>query len=88
MWTPVFLYRHKDNRDLAFQIVKAFYVKSKSLWKLKVMWWNIGSHKPWCMNHTQRIDIPLARQKEWVAMAMNETLPPPEHVEWKPPGVA
>lgn len=54
-------YRFKSNRDVAFEVVKAFYVKEKRLWNVKVNWWNIGScHDPYPMLVTQRINIPEA----------------------------
>jgi hypothetical protein len=53
------LYKHRKNTDIAFQIIKRFYVREKDLYKIKVCWWNVGlCHKPWCMNIIQTIKIP------------------------------
>lgn len=58
MFKPDHLYRFNVNRDVAFEVHKAFYVKEKKLWKLRVGWWNIGNcHAPWPMGISQRLDI-------------------------------
>jgi len=65
------LYKHINNTDIAFEIIKKFYVVEKELWKFKVMWWNIvGDRVPGrtkeCMRIEQRISIPKdIWQKEW-----------------------
>jgi hypothetical protein len=58
MFKPGKLYRFKANRDVAFEVHKAFYVKEKRLWKIRVGWWNIGNcHTPWPMGIGQRLEI-------------------------------
>lgn len=60
------LYKHINGTDIAFQVLKKFYVKEKKLWKLKVLWWNIGrSHEPFCINVEQNIKLPRGYQKDW-----------------------
>ena len=61
------LRKHKNNTDVAMEIIKSFYVKEKDVYKLHVMWWNIGKcHKPWCMGITQKITIPRqVLTEEW-----------------------
>lgn len=62
----VALYKHKNNTDVAFEIVKKFYVKEKDLYKLKVSWWNIV-HKPWPMQVFQKLKIPAkALREDWL----------------------
>jgi hypothetical protein len=52
------LYRFKNNRDVAFSVLKAFYVKEKKLWKLRVSWVNIGHcHDMWSMNIVQNMKV-------------------------------
>jgi hypothetical protein len=52
------LYKHKNNIDVAVQVVKSFYVKEKGLYKMKVNWWNIGvCHAPYDMRITERVQI-------------------------------
>lgn len=65
--TPPVLYKHENNADVAVQIKRIFYVQEKRLYKLTVIWWNIGdSHEPWCMNVEEKIEIPLDKwQREW-----------------------
>jgi hypothetical protein len=58
MFKPGNLYRFKVNRDVAFEVHKAFYVKEKDLWKLRIGWWNIGNcHAPWPMGIPQNLQI-------------------------------
>ena len=53
------LWKHVNNKDVAFQVLKSFYVKEKRIYKMKVEWWNIGPHEAWPMGITQRIQIPV-----------------------------
>lgn len=64
----IILWKHKDNRDVAFEVIKSFRPKGKDYINLKVAWWNIGEcHEPWPMIITQTIKkYPLEKwQKEW-----------------------
>lgn len=75
------LYRHVNNLTVAFQLIKAFYVREKQLWKLKVMWWNVSSRRaPHPINIILRIEIPNERIKEWKTMDFDELGPAPQHV--------
>ncbi len=66
------LFKHKNNTDVAIEILKQFFVKEKKVYKLKVRWWNIGEcHAPWCMHIDQRITVSLDDWKNW------------EHYEWR-----
>jgi hypothetical protein len=63
------LYRHKENSTVAFEVLKSFYVKEKKLYKVKVKWWNIGRcHEPWCMEITQKLEIPVTKLTEFEFM--------------------
>lgn len=60
------LLKHANNTDVAIEVLKRFYVKETSVWKLKVRWWNIGTkHEPWCMNIEQRIELTEAARRDW-----------------------
>jgi len=53
------LYKHKNNTDVAFELIKKFYVKQKDLYKMKVMWWRVNKANKvlYCMNIIQNIKI-------------------------------
>jgi len=54
------LWKHKNNTDVAIEIRKYFFIRSKALYELKVCWWNIGKyHNPYSMNIEQDIEITL-----------------------------
>lgn len=73
MWSRNFLWKHVEMRDVAMDVVKAYYVKEKRIWKLRVLWWNIGAcHKPWPMGVEQRLEIPEERRREWQRMGFQE----------------
>ena len=41
-------YKHKNHRDICYQIIKAYYIPEKDGWKIKFRWWNIsGSEAFW-----------------------------------------
>lgn len=45
------LYKHKNNTDVAVEVIRKVLVSNKDYIKLHIMWWNIGeSHSPYCMN--------------------------------------
>ncbi len=74
------LYRHRENRDVAIEVLKTFYVEHHKTWKLKVQWWNIGAcHEPWPMGIEQKIEVTDDQRRDWVRMLHNERLPAREH---------
>lgn len=47
-------------------MIKRFFVREKSLWKLKVRWWNIGTrHSPFSMGIEQRIEVTRDGLRLW-----------------------
>ena len=74
--------KHKNNTDVAIEILKSFYVREKQVFKLKVQWWNIGSkHEPWCMDITQRITVSREDWKDWKPYEYNGLVPETTHPE-------
>jgi hypothetical protein len=59
------LHKHRNNTDVAIEILRGFYVAETRVWKLTVRWWNIGPHKPFCMGIEERLDIPAEKMAEW-----------------------
>ncbi len=60
------LRKHVNNTDVAFEVLKCFYVREKDLYKLKVCWWNVGTrHAPWCMHLEQRLELTSAQLEDW-----------------------
>ena len=60
------LYKHVNNTEVAFEILKQYYVKKKQLYKLHVVWWNVGCcHEPWCMQIKQKLEIKKADWQKW-----------------------
>lgn len=75
------LYRHPNNRDVAFEIERKFYVKEKGVWKLKVTWWNVGTiHAPWPLGVSQRLELTEAKLLEFKPFPVDGRVPPPEPV--------
>jgi hypothetical protein len=72
---PIYLYRHRENSTIAYQILKQFYVKEKDIHKLKVMVWNIGNcHTPWCMSIVDKFELTTAKLKEFEKMSFGDKL--------------
>ena len=66
MFKPGKLYKHEKNTTVGMEIVKAFYVKEKSVWKLRVSWVNIGAcHAPWDLNIIENVEIPRSALPSW-----------------------
>jgi hypothetical protein len=64
-----FLFRHKDSIELAFEVVKQFFVKESQTYSLKVRWYAVGSrHSPRDLRIVERIKLPRAAFKDWVPM--------------------
>lgn len=74
------LYRHKNNRDIAAQVLSLFVPPGKNYARIGVRWWNIGPHEPFCLgistkltdativgNKRQRQKYPLDKWRDdWV----------------------
>jgi len=74
MWHGA-LWRHTNNRDVAFEVLKSYLVREKNLWKLKVTWWNIGvCHKPWPMRVGQTLELTVAAANNWHPMGFHDEL--------------
>lgn len=57
------LKKHRNNQDVAIEILKRFFVPEKQVWKLKVRWYRIYRNRPpMCMNIDQRITV---ARKDW-----------------------
>jgi hypothetical protein len=75
------LYRHINNTTVALEVEKAFFIKERAEWSLRVVWWNIGAcHDPWPLGISQRIRIPAAAVRDWVPMPFSGRGPKPQHV--------
>jgi hypothetical protein len=58
------LRKHRDNTDVAFRVLKKFYIKEKDAYSLQVEWFRISAARNkvlWPMGITQRIKIPRTR---------------------------
>lgn len=49
------LYRHKNNTDIAAQVLSLFVPPGKAYARIEVMWWNIGPHEPFCLNFSTKL---------------------------------
>lgn len=51
------LYKHKNNTDVAVEILSFFQPQGKKYARIKIRWWRIGKdNKPmWCMNYIQNL---------------------------------
>lgn len=60
------LLRHVNNRDVAIQIIRSFYVPEKLTYKFTVYWWNIGAcHAPWSMGIREKIEVSKSQMSDW-----------------------
>ncbi len=59
------LYKHKNNTDVAMEVLKKFYVKEKDVVKLKIRWWRVNRANDvlYNMNIVERFVIP---RKVWL----------------------
>jgi hypothetical protein len=55
--------KHKKYRDVCCQVLKRYDFEHKM--KLKIMWWNLGCEKSWCMGYQQNIVIMDGELKDW-----------------------
>jgi hypothetical protein len=84
MWYPGKLYRHKKCYDVAFEVIKSYYIHEKDTFSLRVRWYNIGaSHDPWYMGIEERIRLHKSEIYSYVTMRMNERGPKSAHHEFK-----
>lgn len=79
-WEEECLYRHNNNRDVAFEVVHGKTTPDENgYYKLYVSWWNIGHcHKPWPMGISQHIHIKQEDVRGWNKMAIDERGPKPD----------
>lgn len=78
MWKPDVLYRHNNNYDVAFEVLRADL--DDDTWRLQVSWWNIGScHAPWPIGVKDAVKISAASvlNGEWNEMSTDERGPKP-----------
>lgn len=67
MFYPNYLYKHVNNTDVAFEVIKKFYIRETQTYKLRVGWWNVvPSHPPYPMRVFQAIEIPRSKAHDWV----------------------
>lgn len=63
------LYIHKNNTDIACEVVKKFYVKEKDLYKFKLSWYRVSRARGkllWPLGVTERHSIPRKTwQEDW-----------------------
>ena len=75
------LYKHKNNTDVAVEVVRMIKIPGKNYARIKVRWWNIGKcHAPWNLgletqwltdatirgNKDQRMKYPISKWKnDW-----------------------
>ena len=43
------LWKHREMRDVAAEILKFIHIPGKDYVRVRVRWWNIGPHEPYCM---------------------------------------
>ena len=80
MFKPGHLYRFNVNRDVAFEVHKAFYVKEKKLWKLTIGWYNIGHcHAPWPMGIQQKLALTSDKLKDVSELTFGFRVPAAEY---------
>ena len=75
----VTLYKHKNNKDVAVEILRFIKIPGKDYARIKVRWWNIGPHEPFSMmidqwltdatikgNKKERMKYPLTKwEQNW-----------------------
>ena len=49
------LYKHINNKDIAFEIIKRFYIREKDVYSIKMRWYRVrGDRMLWCMGIVER----------------------------------
>jgi hypothetical protein len=64
----MYLYRHKNTTDIAFEILTSLYNHANDTIEFTVIWWNVGKcHTPTCMNIVE--DLKLKKdvfESDWI----------------------
>ena len=50
------LYKHKNNEDVAAQVIRKTYLIEDDVYEITIMWWNVV-HEPFDMNIKQTFKI-------------------------------
>lgn len=74
MIRPHDIIKHEKFMDVCAYVEKAFYVKEKSLFKLKVSWINMGFNNSYWLNILSNIEIPKTKLSEWKLLPMSRQL--------------
>ena len=68
------LYKHRNNEDVAAEVLSQFYIKEKDCYWIKLRWWNISRdrvHEPFNMNIIGTFKIPAkVWREEWKPYAL------------------
>jgi len=62
------LYIHPNNNDVAFEILKKYYIKEGKRYSLKVRWWRVSRERKkiiQCMNIIERLKLPASKLREY-----------------------
>lgn len=60
------LRKHKNNTDVAIEVLKCFFVREKRVFKIKVRWYDIGvCHPPRDMRFEQRLELTVEQWRDW-----------------------
>lgn len=62
------LYKHPEMKDIAFQVIKKFYIKEKDIYEVKVLYYlRLPESKKYeCTNILDKLRLPKEKVKEWV----------------------
>lgn len=54
----MYLYKHRNNTDIAFEVLKRFYIRENGAYSLKVAWWRVrGDEVLYPFNIVERIQL-------------------------------
>ena len=49
------LYKHINNTDIAFEVLRKYYIPEKDAYSIKVRWYRVrGDYVLWCFNIVER----------------------------------
>jgi hypothetical protein len=70
------LYKHVNNTDIAFELVKKYYIPEKDAYSIKVRWYRVrGIRVLWYFGIEERICIPRnIFRKNWEEVDYEETI--------------